>query len=133
LTLTFFTITLLLALHTFADFILQTREQARNKSSNNKALAAHVLTYISAFVIWAFFTFDPETALVWLVLNAVAHFVTDYITSRVTKTLAEQWQNPMFSKEDRHIAEHLFWGVVGVDQFIHLFTLFGSAIAFGAL
>lgn len=93
----------LIWMHFIADFICQTNEMAQNKSSSNKWLIAHVLVYTAPFVV-----FGPLFALI----NGIAHFITDYITSRVTSSLWKQ--------EKRH----WFFVVIGLDQAIHMTTLF---------
>lgn len=100
------TLTLMLVLvwlHFVADFVLQSDRVAVGKSGSNKILAEHVLIYSLPF-IWLGGGF--------VAVNAVAHFATDYISSRVTSRL---W------KEQKR---HWFFVVIGVDQAIHLSTLF---------
>jgi hypothetical protein len=94
---------ILLWLHTFADFALQTDRMALNKSSSNKWLLTHVFVYHCCFYFfgWKF-----------AIVNGLAHFVTDYITSRITSKL---W------KENKR---RYFFLVIGIDQAIHLTTLF---------
>jgi hypothetical protein len=89
--------------HWFADFILQTDRIAINKSSNNQILLWHVTLYGACF-LWA--------GVVFAVVNAVLHFVTDWCSSRITKKLwlADQ--------------RHWFFVVIGLDQAIHLTCLF---------
>ena len=50
----------------------------------------------------------------WVILNAVAHFFTDYITSRASSLL--------FKDNNYHDG----FCVVGFDQLIHYITLIGS-------
>jgi len=93
----------LIWMHFIADFIFQNDKMAQNKSSSNKWLLIHVLVYSLPFAV-----FGPLFASI----NGVAHFITDYITSRVTSSLWKQ--------EKRH----WFFVVVGLDQAIHMTTLF---------
>lgn len=93
----------LIWMHFLADFVAQTDKMAQNKSSSNKWLSIHVLAYSAPFVV-----FGPLFALI----NGIAHFITDYITSRVTSSLWKQ--------EKRH----WFFVVIGLDQAIHMTTLF---------
>lgn len=89
-------------LHFLADFVFQTDWMALNKSSRHEALALHVLVY-SLFLL----PFGWRYAL----LNAAAHFATDWCSSRVTKRLWERGQR------------HAFFVVVGFDQALHLTAL----------
>jgi len=89
-------------LHFFSDFILQTDKVAKNKSSSNSILLSHCTLY-SIPMLW----FGLEFA----VLNGVAHFIVDYFTSRATKQLYKDGET------------HWFFVVIGFDQAVHLTTL----------
>ena len=94
---------ILIWMHFIADFVFQTDKVAINKSKCNKTLLWHVSLYSIPF-----FWFGGAFA----VTNAIAHFLTDFVTARATSWL---WQN-----EQRH----WFFVVVGFDQAIHVTTLF---------
>ena len=109
---------LLLFTHWVADFIFQTHWQATNKSKNNMALAAHVGTYtliwllfLYGYVIGNQMTFTPMMFL-FIPITFVAHFCTDYVTSRITSYL--------YKKEDFHN----FFVVIGFDQLLHYLQIF---------
>lgn len=89
-------------LHFLADFVFQTDWMALRKSSQNGPLAAHVLVY-SLFLL----PFGWKYA----ALNGLAHFATDWCSSRVSKALWERG------------ARHGFFVVVGFDQALHLTAL----------
>ena len=94
--------------HFLADFILQTDKVAINKSKSNAILLQHVLIYALPFSLLGFFI---KTSPEWLLFNMVAHFITDYFTSRTCSYL---WKN-----EQRH----WFFVVIGLDQAIHMTCL----------
>lgn len=102
---TIMTLLLMLWAHFIGDFILQSDKMALSKSSSNKWLSLHVLIYILPFVVvlwtWNF-------VWVYVLTNAVLHFVVDYITSRAASRL---W------KADKR---HWFFVVIGLDQVLHL-------------
>lgn len=105
----------LLAIHWVADFIFQSDWIAKNKSKSLSALTTHVLVYTSllAIAVQSLFGTTVEfSAIMWFVgLNAVAHFVTDFVTSRISSKLYAAGQN------------HEFFVVVGFDQLLHQVTL----------
>lgn len=96
---------MILTLHFLSDFILQSNWMAQNKSSSNKALGLHIFIYSVPFLLigWKY-----------AILNGVFHFITDYITSRITKKL--------WSKGD----VHNFFVIIGLDQLLHYTALLGT-------
>jgi hypothetical protein len=105
----------MLVVHWIADFVIQTHWQATNKSKDNIALLAHVTTYTlcigfvtpflgGVWILWIIFVF----------VNGIAHFITDYFTSR--------WTSRLYARQDWHN----FFVVVGLDQLIHQMTLAGT-------
>lgn len=112
----------ILAAHWIADFVMQTDRMAKGKSSSNLVLLEHIYFYTSCLglillissVLWM----KAESILplcAFVSMNSVAHFTTDYFTSRWTSRL---W------KEQR---VHAFFVVIGFDQLLHYVVLFGTA------
>lgn len=101
------TILLLVWMHFIADFVLQSDKMAKNKSSSNKWLLAHVATYSLVFI---------PIGLVYALVNFALHFIVDYFTSRITKRLYAGGKI------------HWFFVVIGVDQALHLTALFGTYV-----
>lgn len=97
-------------LHVIADFVLQSDEMATKKSTSNQWLALHVLVYSACFLPLCF-GLGLGTGLAFCAVNYAAHFITDYVTSRMTSSL---W------KEGRR---HAFFVVIGIDQGLHLTAL----------
>lgn len=104
------TLILLICVHTFADFVLQTDKMAINKSSSNYWLFIHVFIYSLCFCPFSIVLGWQGGALLVL-LSFMAHFCTDYVTSRMTSKL---W------KAGRR---HAFFVVIGIDQALHLTAL----------
>lgn len=93
------TVLLLVWVHFVADFMFQNDKMAQNKSSNNWWLSYHIAVYSLFFIPFGF---------LFAVANGLAHWVTDWCTSRATTYL---WK-----KGERH----WFFVVIGFDQAIHM-------------
>ncbi len=120
--------------HWVSDFVLQTHWMATNKSKNWYALLSHVGVYTVSLAICmivlsvivlsfetgpvqhAIFVLAPSAFVTWILLNGALHFVTDAITSRITSYF--------WTKGDAHN----FFVVIGLDQMIHYFCLFGTFV-----
>ena len=114
--------------HWVGDFVLQTDEQAKKKSSDNKFLTAHVLRYTTALLIGFSLmnlvlvlnlgvSVTLSLILLLVFLNSIIHWITDYITSRKSSAL---WAEGKV---------HDFFVMIGIDQFIHTSLLVLSVFA----
>lgn len=107
----------LLVLHYIGDFVLQSYSMSVNKSKSNKALGTHVGIYTVVLFIGspplAIGLMIPNGQLVifWVLGNGLAHFATDYVTSRINARL---WAAKRV---------HGFFVSIGADQLIHSLTL----------
>jgi len=104
--------------HTVADFILQSRWMAENKSKSLKALSVHILEYTGVMFIGLILPFGLAGAATYAVLNGVLHFFTDLVTSKLSS----------YAYETENMK--LFWGVIGFDQFIHICCLLFALLIF---
>ena len=95
-------ILILIWLHFIADFVLQSNYVALNKSKSNKVLLLHVAIYSVPFLYFGW---------LYAIVNGMAHFITDWFTSRATAKLWEKKET------------HWFFVVIGFDQAIHISTL----------
>jgi hypothetical protein len=112
-----YTITTVMFCHWFFDFFLQTPEMANGKSKEHKPLLKHVEVYslgLCAMGLLNVFMLKPFQFAVFVVVNTIAHYFTDFVTSRATSSLY---------KEERYSE---FFSTIGLDQFIHYFTLFAT-------
>ena len=106
---------LLIFTHWIADFVCQTDDMAKNKSSSNKWLGKHILAYmgvLSVFAIAAGWTIPGKYWMTFVIVNGAAHFAIDFVTSRITSSLWKQQR------------VHDFFVVVGLDQALHMATLY---------
>lgn len=99
--------------HFVADFVLQSDKVAIAKSSDNGVLAMHVSLYTVPF-FWVGLLLPLAPYIAFLLFNWVAHFVTDYISSRATTRLYKAGRR------------HAFFVVIGLDQAVHMTCLFAS-------
>lgn len=118
---------IILTIHWIADFIFQSRWQANNKSKNNLALASHVWAYTLIwfvfFLLYSIYLYVQlidtggsigiNIVVLWFFpITFVAHFITDWITSRMTS----------YYYRTKQI--HKFFVTVGFDQILHYVQLF---------
>ena len=107
----------LLTAHFIADFVLQSDRVAQGKSKSVRILAEHIGIYTMCLLVAAIplaFIIGHHGGRImglWIVINGGAHFVTDYITSRINSHL---WATKQV---------HNFFVGVGADQLIHALTL----------
>lgn len=106
----------ILLIHFLADFGLQTREQAQKKGEGNSFenvyLFEHVLNYSLVFFVWFWAQTERFSgALLFFFMTFFTHYLTDWITSRLSK--------PLFKSENYHDG----FVIVGADQLIHTITL----------
>lgn len=103
----------ILIVHFFADFVLQTHEQAINKWKCEKHLIAHVLTYsLTWTVACSFFIEDIWRIGMFGFITLVCHWLTDALTSNMSKVY--------FDKKDYHNG----FVVIGFDQILHYVQLY---------
>jgi hypothetical protein len=103
-----------LIVHWVADFVLQTDWEAKNKSTNNRALTDHVGTYACIWfyvtAVGACITMNP-LLLLFAPITFVCHWVTDYFTSRLNTKLYKAGK------------VHEFFVSIGFDQILHYVQL----------
>ncbi len=111
----------IIIIHYLADFVLQSDKMAVNKSKSNFYLGQHVFIYtimwlavlfpFEEFKYYPYITF-PQMTLLFCLITFVCHFITDYITSRISSYF--------YKREERHN----FFLIIGIDQVFHYIQLF---------
>jgi hypothetical protein len=106
----------IIIVHWFADFVMQTDEEAKGKSYDNKKLLSHTATYSFIWLwtsLWLSLILDLPKSFIWFApITFVCHTITDYYTSRINKKL---WMKNNY---------HGFFISVGFDQVLHYVQLF---------
>ena len=98
----------ILIVHWIADFVFQTDWQAKNKSTNNKALFEHVFIYTLVWSPIAIFIFGYNIQFsIFIMTTFLMHFLTDYVTSRINTRLYNAGKI------------HKFFVSIGFDQILH--------------
>jgi hypothetical protein len=109
---------IILFFHWVGDFLFQTTSMATHKSKSNYWLSVHVFYYtvgispLWILIMWSkgSFTAGLLPGLLWLVVAAGLHWITDYFTSRQTSRLYA---------EKKYYGFPAFFSVIGLDQWIH--------------
>ena len=114
----------LLFVHYIADFVMQPRDVANNKSKSILYLLLHTLQYMSVTIVLAplpawmligidemLFKWYSSGAIYYTFVIGATHFLIDLFTSKFNK-----WSYC-------HGQEKLFWSGIGGDQFLHETTI----------
>ena len=120
----YFTLIYILLAHFFSDFVMQSDEMAKGKSTSLYWLTRHVFAYSKTFFVFSILFFfililcgekcDPNLAwivVIYIFFNSTLHWITDYFTSKQVKKY--------FDKQDFYKG----FIIIGFDQFIHTTTL----------
>lgn len=111
-----FKILYILLAHWIADFVLQSDNDAKNKSKNWANLLNHTAIY-SLFMTGAIMILYPilvTKLLVFYLIMLTSHTLIDAITSRINSKLWAQGK------------VHNFFVSIGFDQWLHYAVLFSS-------
>lgn len=116
----YYTIITILVLHFIFDFFFQTDKMAQGKSKNFYDLSTHVGVVSIGILLMGVLNcnyFEHAGLMVaFIVINSLAHFFTDYFSSRASSRL---YNDNEF---------HDFFGTIGLDQLVHYVTLFGTFV-----
>ena len=111
-------------LHWVADFVFQTDWMAQNKSKSNYPLLVHVSVYSALFIPFAVIAFNNAlSVIVFILVNLLAHFATDYLTSRRSSRLYREGKIGSST-----VPNFNFFSTIGFDQFLHYLALFTSYV-----
>ena len=107
--------------HFLADFVFQTSQMATGKSKSLKWLSIHVGVYGLVSLLSMYLVANSVNSyylcFAWWLGNVALHFVTYFITSKIT---SRYWENKNM---------RLFFVMIGFDQLIHNICLIGTYYA----
>ena len=120
-------------LHFIADFVLQSREMGKKKSSEAKWLLSHLAIQFLVFI--------PFTNWKFALVNTIIHGFIDSNIWNGYKALAfwrikQNPQHPLLILNDdfqdrwKYWDDHLFYTFIGLDQMLHGLTLIYVASKF---
>lgn len=111
-------LTCIICFHFICDFIFQFDKHAKNKNHSIKALLAHTSSYtaqVGALTVVLLFLIHDYNAFHYIIALSfwlfVMHTVTDFTTSKITA----------YAHKTGKIK--LFWGVIGIDQMLHMLQI----------
>ena len=135
---------ILFVLHFISDFLLQSRETAKNKSIQFSYLAGHCWTifFVTLFGTILLTSLNGIQSIALCVLNALIHGMIDwniwkgyklYLAKKLGPT-RDEIKNPLLRKEitiDRmkrfaYWEDHWFYATIGLDQLLHALTILGA-------
>lgn len=128
-------------LHFIADFLLQSREMGKNKSSNYTYLFKHI-SIIFAVIFVALIPFlGLKLAFIFSLSNALIHavidkFIWNFYKAFVFRKLVKKYElkfpdrkeaAPNYAKAEGmsypYYEDHWFYATIGFDQLLHALTL----------
>lgn len=144
-------IVLALILHFIADFLLQSREMGKNKSSQFPVLLHHIGIQFAVMAVGLMILLDPLTAIAVSAANAVIHGVIDwhiwrgyklYVYKKLYKQVTSDprstvWYTMHPDKQEagyqvlvaekaaafKYWEDHWFYATIGFDQLLHAVTI----------
>jgi len=131
-------IALLLVIHFVADFLLQSREMGKKKSSDPHYLFQHLAIQYACFMV-VLLPF-AEHPVYFALANAALHGIIDWNIWRLYKAAAymrikKYPQHPLLTNNQaepwKFWEDHWFYATIGFDQLLHGLTLVLLAWWFG--
>jgi len=107
-------IIILLFVHWVADFLLQTKNMAINKSKEVGWLTFHVAVYSLTWFILLSFIYGIEKSFIFSAMTFSLHFITDFWTSK--------WTSKLY-RDSKFYGFPSFFSVIGLDQWLHFAQL----------
>lgn len=121
-------------LHFVADFLLQSREMGKNKSSQFKVLVQHLLIQFWVVGLGLYPFVGTQAAARIALINTIVHGVIDWniwrgykalVLKRLSSYAVQDFGHPLQGRgnEWHYWEDHWFYATIGLDQFLHMATL----------
>lgn len=130
----------LICLHFVADFLLQSREMGKKKSEEVKWLSYHLLIQFLIFVPFTGWRFSLVNALIhglidWNIWKLYKYSVFRRCIADDLRSLKEhpdRFTGSSYSKLKvfKYWEDHLFYSTIGLDQSLHMMTLYLLSLIF---
>jgi len=119
---------LIVILHFFSDWALQTKSIARNKSKTYEYMLFHGAIVHTVFSVFAYFMDIPQTL---VFLNTATHMGIDSVLWRgyIQVATLKGKTTDFYLEHNKYADDYWFYFCIAVDQTVHiviLFFLFGS-------
>ena len=127
-----YTIAILLVTHFVADFLMQSREMGKKKSSEPIWLLQHLIIQYCVFTIVLLPFFDLHHVTLFVIFNTIIHGVIDWNIWRFYKAyayraIAKNPKHPLLTENPaepwKYWEDHWFYATIGFDQGLHSITL----------
>lgn len=105
----------IILIHNIADFWLQTKEQAMNKSHDITKLLDHTVHYSYLMLALCIPIFnDVWDLIIFIIFTFIIHTITDFNTSKLSKK---------YYDDGKYYGVPGFWFIISVDQILHYIQL----------
>ena len=122
----------LFATHAVADFFLQSRSMAENKSKDSYVLFQHMGVHYLAFLLMGWtLGLEAKWYMNLALYNALIHGSIDWFLWRGFKRTVEYRYGHLADTYYEYQKDYLFWWFLGTDQFLNISTI--VAIYFAAI
>lgn len=113
-----------LFLHFIADFVLQPRDMAKNKTSDLKILRNHIFRIISIIGLGLLPFLTLDKVMILTLVNGLIHGVIDWNIWKIYKHFAYKRASKLALPETFAYWDDVwFYCTIGLDQFLHAATL----------
>ena len=123
----------ILFLHYLGDYIFQPYSMSVQKSEDHMMLLYHTIIYTGTIYLGLLFVVGVNEAITFVVLTFLAHYMVDFVTSRVISDNSSELRLDPDSTKPIHKRLKL-WGpisLLGFDQLLHqACLLIAAAVVF---